>query len=125
MCRVKRNVSIANLFAMMTAMWTEVHTGKVDAESINLRMYQDKYSVTKHRRAMILPYITQENVPTLEQAVQLRNELNKSNKKSVVKQQPIAVSKDLFSSNSFEDEKSIENAISLLKKNGYVIFREV
>ena len=77
MSKKNKKVAKASLFAMMTDMWADVRSGKVDAKSINLTKYAEKYHVGKFKRSMILPYIMQETCPTYEQACELRREVSK------------------------------------------------
>lgn len=100
MSKKNKKVAKASLFAMMTDMWADVRSGKVDAKSINLTKYAEKYHVGKFKRSMILPYIMQETCPTYEQACELRRAITP---KEIV----------------------IGECIEYLKKEGYVIFKKV
>ena len=50
MSKKNKKVAKASLFAMMTEMWADVRSGKVDAMSINLTKYAEKYHVGKFKR---------------------------------------------------------------------------
>lgn len=78
--RNRRNSEVATilLHAAMAVMWYDVHHGK-DATKINTTKYSKKYNVSNFGRDLVLPYITQEQCPTLEQARKFRELLNEYN----------------------------------------------
>ena len=124
--RTKSKKSIINLYQLMTVLWAKCLTEELNPECIGIHKYLLQYHVTKFPRSMILPYLTQNKMPTWEQAVEFRKKLTLySNSKMKAKQKQNAVSQDIFSVDSSDSEKNIENAIDLLKKNGYIIFKKV
>lgn len=129
MLKKNKKVAKASLFAMMTEMWADIRSGKVDAESINLRKYFEKYHIGKFKRSMILPYIVQETCPTYEQACELRKEVSTyinerygQHPKSTEITEPSLFG---FELNFIEKENVIGECIEFLKKEGYVVFKRV
>jgi len=128
MSKNKRKASVANLYAMIVQMWADVNKGIVDAERIKVTKYTDRFHVSRTKRSIILPYITQDECPTLEQAKALRRTISECINKHKMEQLKRAHSQDLFDVNNdyIEDDiTSIESAIHLLKQNGYIIFKKV
>jgi hypothetical protein len=130
MSKKNKKVAKASLFAMITEMWADVRSGKVDAMSINLTKYAEKYHVGKFKRSMIIPYITQDTCPTYEQACKLRKEVSDYINDRQAKQQPARpeiIEPSLFDIDIHITPKDvvISECISFLKKEGYVIFKKV
>ena len=129
MSKKNKKVAKASLFAMMTDMWADVRSGKVDAKSINLTKYAEKYHVGKFKRSMILPYITQETCPTYEQACELRREVSKyiNDRPAPQPKRPEIIEPNLFGIDVHITPKEIVigECIEFLKKEGYVVFKKV
>ena len=129
MSKKNKKVAKASLFAMMTEMWADVRSGKVDAKSINLTKYAEKYHVGKFKRSMILPYIMQETCPTYEQACELRREVSKyiNDRPAPQPKRPEIIEPSLFGIDVHITPKEIVigECIEFLKKEGYVVFKKV
>ena len=129
MSKKNKKVAKASLFAMMTDMWADVRSGKVDAKSINLTKYAEKYHVGKFKRSMILPYIMQETCPTYEQACELRREVSKyiNDRPAPQPKHPEIIEPSLFGIDVYITPKEIVigECIEFLKKEGYVVFKKV
>lgn len=130
MSKKNKKVAKASLFAMMTEMWADVHSGKVDAMSINLTKYAEKYHVGKFKRSMIIPYLTQKTCPTYEQACKLRDEVSKyiNSRPAPQPTRPEVIEPTLFGSIDVHltaKDIVISECIAYLKKEGYVVFKKV
>ena len=119
MSRTTKKVARANLFAMMTAMWSEINNKGADPYTINLTKYASKYHVGKMKRELILPYLMQPSCPTYEQACKFRKEFSDYTNKTCKKQR--AVEQQLFN----EKGLTIAEAIEVLKGHGYVVLKSV
>lgn len=128
MSKNKRNASVANLYAMIVQMWADVNKGVVDAERIKVTKYTDRFHVSRTKRSILFPYITQNECPTLEQARELRRKISEFINRNKNEQQERVIAQDLFDDNKEDVEveiTSIESAIHLLKQNGYIVFKKV
>lgn len=118
-------VSVARLLAMMTEMWSDIRKGKTDANRISVSNYAKRYHVRKFKLSIIVPYIVQKQCPTYEQAVELRKAISNYINQPMAEKKPEPVKADLFGEEVKRRQEAIEQAITLLQENGYLVFRRV
>jgi hypothetical protein len=125
MSRNSKKVSVARLLAMMTEMWSDIRKGKTDANRISVSNYAKRYHVSKFKLSIIVPYIVQKQCPTYEQAVELRKAISNYINQPMAEKKPEPVKADLFGEEVKRRQEAIEQAITLLQENGYLVFRRV
>ena len=58
-------------------MWQAIHDKKESFNTITIEQYTSKYNIGKYAKRFYEGILTQPNVPTMEQAIELRSTINK------------------------------------------------
>lgn len=102
------------MLQMCIEMWKDYHDGKTDYETMSIEKYSRQFSVSKFPKNLIAPILLKRAEPTLEDANNLRVEINRY--------------RNNLRHPSKEDAKAAimeeQTAITVLKRKGYRVMKK-
>lgn len=108
------NTTSLKLLAMCEALWNEHRCEVFDYETLDMERYTRRFSVIKFPKNLIAPILLKRTEPTLEDAEELRAEINRwhTSKRNPTKEELKAA------------QMEIQTAIAVLKKKGYRVMKK-
>lgn len=102
------------LLPLCVEVWNDYRSGAVDYENLNVEKYSRKYETSKFPKNLIAPILLKRTEPTLEDANNLRIEINRwhTSKRNPCKEELI------------QSAMEEQTAIAVLKHRGYRVMKK-